>query len=143
MKCEDRYVRGPRQGEPCPYESSEVVAPAAGEPFVVCGYHARAYMPERRYPLWCSLERIRAWRMENIDAIGLREQLKLANSFAENLRQSLEAALTATGDHHQLPDGYCLDCGGGCILPAARENTEQLRQAAFAGPSPFQTKGGG
>lgn len=51
-----------------------------------------------------------------------------------------EAALTPTGDHHALPDGYCLDCGGACILPAARENAEALREQAYAGPSPFAVK---
>lgn len=48
-----------------------------------------------------------------------------------------EEALAATGDHHTLPNGYCLDCQGGCIVPLARENTEAIRKAAFAKPDPF------
>ena len=56
--------------------------------------------------------------------------------------RTVEQALTPTGDHHTLPDGYCLDCSGGCIVPLARENTEALRRAAYAKPDPFAVKDG-
>jgi hypothetical protein len=48
-----------------------------------------------------------------------------------------EGALTPTGDHHILPEGYCLDCQGGCMVPLAKANTEAIRQAAYAEPDPF------
>ena len=53
---------------------------------------------------------------------------------------SLEGALTPTGDHRALPDGYCPDCGGGCMRGMAEANAETIRNAAYAGPSPFEVK---
>lgn len=44
MKCTARYVSGYRRGQACPYDASEIIG--APEPFFVCGYHARAYVPD-------------------------------------------------------------------------------------------------
>lgn len=66
--------------------------------------------------------------------------LDAAREQIETLRmvgRMTEAALQPSGDHHTLPDGYCLDCQGGCIVPLARENTEAIRKAAYAKPDPF------
>ena len=62
-----------------------------------------------------------------------RETLRIVAS-------SLEEALTPTGRHAVLSGGYCPDCQGGCIVDMARENTEAMRNAAYAGPSPFEVK---
>jgi hypothetical protein len=54
----------------------------------------------------------------------------------------LEDALRtlATAGHFPLGDGYCARCGGACILPAAKENSEIIREAGYAKPSPFEPR---
>lgn len=60
----------------------------------------------------------------------------------DRLWGDLSAALTtlAAAGHFPLPDGYCAACEGQCIVPAAQANTEAIKQAAYAGPSPFEVR---
>ena len=99
------------------------------------------------------LERLRAEATAEEDAPGqhgewMRITLRLLATLdaerdaARTIGKQAEASLTPTGDHHALPDGYCLDCQGGCIGPLAAENTEAIKQAAYAGPSPFEVPHG-
>jgi hypothetical protein len=67
--CTRTYVSGYRSGRPCPYGASAIVSLQYGDPFLVCGYHARAYGAGAVYPLDWSLERIRAWRLDNLDRL--------------------------------------------------------------------------
>jgi len=68
------------------------------------------------------------------------DSLRAENETLRAAARSLESALTGTGDHHMLPGGYCLDCQGGCMLGFAEDNAEAIRNAAYAGPSPFEVK---
>lgn len=83
--------------------------------------------------LWIAAVQHLPWLLDEID------RLRKANEALASLAPALEP----TGDHHQLPDGYCLDCGGGCLRGLAEENAEAIRQASFAGPSPFHTRESG
>lgn len=65
--CSSQYVSGYRRGQPCPYRASAIVL--VWFPFLVCGYHARAYADELVYPLDWNLARIRAWQLGNIRAL--------------------------------------------------------------------------
>lgn len=68
--CSQTYVSGRKRGEVCPYRASEVVVPRdVYRPFLVCGYHARAYGPSIRYALNWSLEEVRRWRLGNLDEL--------------------------------------------------------------------------
>jgi hypothetical protein len=68
-RCASDYVSGYRQGKPCPYRASHVVVPRTEtSPWLVCGYHARAYSPGILYPLNWSLAEIRRWQRMNLDA---------------------------------------------------------------------------
>jgi hypothetical protein len=71
------------------------------------------------------------------DLRRLLATLDAVRASAKAVGSMTEEALTATGDHHILPSGYCLDCAGGCILPLAEANTEAIRRAAYAKPDPF------
>lgn len=87
---------------------------------------------------WAVNHRVRMVPITYVDR--LLATLDAERAKIETLRivgRTVEQALTPTGDHHTLPDGYCLDCSGGCIVPLARENTEALRRAAYAKPDPF------
>jgi hypothetical protein len=64
--CTHRYVSGFRRGLPCPYRASAIVNLAHAAPFLVCGYHAKAYTADVTYPLDWSLDRIRRWQMDNL-----------------------------------------------------------------------------
>lgn len=78
MTCRLAYVTGYRKGEPCPYRASEIVLlDYSPGPFLVCGYHARAYAPGVRYPLHWNLTWIRKmqrdfgrlhWERDDLDA---------------------------------------------------------------------------
>ena len=65
MKCEERVQTGPRAGDDCGFAVSEVIATQAYT-LQVCGYHARQFTPDVRYPLTFNLARIRAWQISNI-----------------------------------------------------------------------------
>lgn len=65
MTCEETVMTGPRAGEACGFAVSEAIATAAYT-LQVCGYHARAYTADVRYPLTWNLARIRAWQLENV-----------------------------------------------------------------------------
>lgn len=63
--CEDRYVIS---GFPCPYRAKYIIAPRMGDPFRVCGYHKRGYIPSATYPIDWSLARIKAWQRASLVA---------------------------------------------------------------------------
>jgi hypothetical protein len=65
MQCQKSYVSGYRAGTACPYKASEVIATAVYS-LQVCGYHARQFHPDVRYPLTFNLTRIRAWQIDNL-----------------------------------------------------------------------------
>ena len=52
-------------GDDCGFAVSEVIATQAYT-LQVCGYHARQFTPDVRYPLTFNLARIRAWQISNI-----------------------------------------------------------------------------
>jgi len=75
---------------------------------------------------------------------ALLDALEAAESKVETLTglvRTLDAALQPTGDHHALPDGYCLDCEGGCLRGFAAANSAAISDAALAKPSPFSFRG--
>lgn len=72
--------------------------------------------------------------------LAIIDALRAENEGLRSAVKSMDAALTPTGDHHTLPDGYCLDCQGGCMRGMAEANAETIRDAAYAGPSPFEVK---
>jgi hypothetical protein len=67
--CFETVATGPRAGDQCGSRVSVIIAFSDGlDPFYVCGYHARAYTPAIRYPLWANLAQLRRLQMANIDA---------------------------------------------------------------------------
>jgi hypothetical protein len=66
-RCDHTYVTGYRQGQPCPYQATNIIA--HGGIYFACGYHARAYTPNVIYPLAWSLATIRRFQRDNLDAL--------------------------------------------------------------------------
>lgn len=59
--CDGWYVSGHRVGDPCPYKATTIIDLRRERPIRVCGYHARAYTANVRYPMGWSQEVI--WRV--------------------------------------------------------------------------------
>jgi hypothetical protein len=70
--------------------------------------------------------------------IAARAALRL-NGWAGSLQGDLSEALETLhqAGHFPMKNGYCSRCGGQCIVPAAKANSEIIRQAAYAKPDPF------
>jgi len=74
MNCTLRYVSGYRKGQPCPYRASEIInLDYSPGPFLVCGYHARGFGSNVRYPLHWNLTWIRKMQMDFTEALGASE----------------------------------------------------------------------
>lgn len=69
--CIARYVRGTYAGDPCRFRASVIINPRTRglPPFRVCGYHARAYTADVRYPMSWNLSQIRRFQWSNVEAI--------------------------------------------------------------------------
>jgi hypothetical protein len=70
------------------------------------------------------------------------ERLAAKHAKCRGVQGDLEDALTtlARAGHVPMSNGYCARCGGACILPAAKENSEIIREAGYAKPSPFEPR---